>query len=386
MDVKPVVFNAEDRRLIREMVNAQWKAAHEARNWTGTPPPVPTITDAELEQLITRASLSGLSPLAGHIYATRRENRMVMVVSIDALRLVANRTGCYAPGDDTRWDFGTAGDTLVSSTVYVKKLAGALWHQYSATAFMEEYAQRYKSGSQWVLGSMWARMPRNQLAKCAEALALRRGFPQELAGLYVQEELDASDPAPAYRPENSVSGPAAPSAAPNIAALAQQTITPGEPNRGHGQEGKPQTVPVSNTPAVAPAVAAADDANASQQQAAADRAKWEGIRAKSKTLMGKVIDAVGKTATGKDKNPFAIFSMEDPNGATRKLTCFDQRFLNTIINQAKGKNAVIYYVVNKKGNGQEYMNLTDIGELAGVPYWMGLPVHPDGITDEDIPF
>ena len=32
-------------------------------------------------------------------------------------------------------------------------------------------------------------MPVNQLTKCAEALALRRGWPEELGGVYVDEEM-----------------------------------------------------------------------------------------------------------------------------------------------------------------------------------------------------
>jgi phage recombination protein Bet len=108
---------------------------------------------------------------------------------IDGYRLIADRTNRYAPGRAPTLTYAPDG-RLESATAYIKKLVGGQWHEVPATAYWDEYAQTKKDGS---LTPLWEKMPRLMLAKCAEALALRRAFPAELSGLYTTEEMAQAD-------------------------------------------------------------------------------------------------------------------------------------------------------------------------------------------------
>lgn len=166
----------------------------------------PGLTDAELGLVQEVCRQTQLSPFARQIHVTKRpmwdaESRsmvpkLTIQTGIDGYRLVAERTGKYdgqdAPqwcGRDGRWvdvwlqsGFPAAARVTVHKANAKPTTAIARWDAYVQTK------KDQKSGQQ-VPNSMWMKMGPEQLAKCAEALALRKAFPQELSGLYTQEEM-----------------------------------------------------------------------------------------------------------------------------------------------------------------------------------------------------
>jgi len=167
-------------------------------------------TDDELRLFLYQCRRTGLDPLSRQIYAIQRwnpqsnRNEMVMQVAIDGFRLIANRTGEYAGqlgpwwcGKDGQWrDIWVNGDMPEAAKVGV--LRRTFTEPLFRVAKFQTYAQRKKDGN---LTRNWLHMPDLMVAKCAEALALRTAFPQELSGIYVHEEMQQAGPSELDDPE-----------------------------------------------------------------------------------------------------------------------------------------------------------------------------------------
>jgi phage recombination protein Bet len=145
-------------------------------------------TKDELDLFLYQARRAGLDPLARQIYFVKRSGKGTIQVGIDGLRLIADRTGAYAGNDDPVFVDGNPFPEAATVTVW--KMVGGQRCPFAATARWKEY---YPGDQQ---GFQWKKMPHVMLAKCAEALALRKAFPQDMSGLYVHEEMDQAGSAP----------------------------------------------------------------------------------------------------------------------------------------------------------------------------------------------
>ena len=138
-----------------------------------------------------QAQRTGLDPFARQIYMINRGGRWGIQTSIDGFRIIAQRSGQYAGQTAPYWcgDDGVWKDVWLSSTpptaakigVYRTNFAEATW----AIARWESYAV--------MNNPIWKKMPDVMLAKCAESLALRKAFPNDLSGIYTDEEMSQVD-------------------------------------------------------------------------------------------------------------------------------------------------------------------------------------------------
>ena len=157
-------------------------------------------TNAEVELYLHDCARQGVHPLDKLIHFTRRGGKYTPITSIDYMRSRAAQTGEYAGNDDPQFR-GLAGDLdfrerpgaadihdVFAATVTVYRIVKGTRCPFTATARWAEYFPGERQGA------MWKRMPCTMLGKCAEALALRKGFPQQLAGLYASEEMDQAGP------------------------------------------------------------------------------------------------------------------------------------------------------------------------------------------------
>ena len=167
---------------------------------------------AQIKMFVRFCYEKGLSPFAGEVhlvsYNTKEGVKYARITGIEGYRKIAARTGELAGCDDVKFDI-TSGGTYrtaaelkkeapgklpTSATVTVYRIKGGLRVPFTCTVLWDEFVQTSNYQGKVSFKGKWnpqGGMPYHMLSKCAEAIALRKGFGDELSGIHIPEEQGA---------------------------------------------------------------------------------------------------------------------------------------------------------------------------------------------------
>jgi len=158
----------------------------------------PGCSADELKLFAMVCQRTGLDPFSKQIYAIKRKSKqrdgsykwlMTVQASIDGLRSIAERTGqldgseSFWCGEDGQWqDVWLSSKPPAAAKTIIHRRGAS--HPFVGVARFADY----NAGQ-----GLWSKMPATMIAKCSEALALRKAFPADLSGVYSGEEMDQED-------------------------------------------------------------------------------------------------------------------------------------------------------------------------------------------------
>lgn len=178
--------------------------------------------DQEFDLYVEMCRLTGLNPIRKQIYAVvynanNDRRQMVIITSIDGFRAIAARNGDYRPADEEPEVIYK--EDLIDPKRNPKGIERAIykawkrdvhgeWFPVVGVAHWESFApmkdvwenvdgRNQKTGESELdpKANFWWKMPEHMIAKCAESQALRRGWPEDLSGVYTSDEMAQADAA-----------------------------------------------------------------------------------------------------------------------------------------------------------------------------------------------
>ncbi|MGH3703003.1 MAG: recombinase RecT [Agromyces sp.] len=161
--------------------------------WQGAPRKV-------IEAFVVACQRTQLDPIAKQIYAAEMSGKWTILVGVDGMRLVAQRTGQYGGQTPKEWLYpdgqwrsywipeahgGEAGGKPLAARVGIIRKGFA--EPLVVTVTWAEFGMepRFK-------GDNWGTRPGHMLGIRAETHGLRAAFPMELSGLYTPEDMDGT--------------------------------------------------------------------------------------------------------------------------------------------------------------------------------------------------
>lgn len=160
---------------------------------------------------------TGLDPMAHQIYAAVIGGKWTIMVGINGLRLIAQRSGEYAGQEPPLWTDGTQREVIepillpdgtpltLNGEVQVNRRMEFVWRElwtettppYAAMVEVHRagFVKPVRGIARWAAygagkKNRWTIDGPHMLAKCAESIALHKGFPMETSGLYIPEEFE----------------------------------------------------------------------------------------------------------------------------------------------------------------------------------------------------
>lgn len=185
-------WTLDELTMMRGVKGRVVKKVQVGRDWVEK---VTEATDPQWIYFCHKAAVYGLDPMRNQMHWTPNAD----ITGIDGFRSIADRTGRYVPG---RIEIEQVDGHVVAAHATIKiQSKDGLWHELTETAYTSEYLPVKSDGT--TSNPIWKKMPAVMIKKCAEAIALRRAFPDQLAGIYTDDEMAqaSSEPQQAKAPE-----------------------------------------------------------------------------------------------------------------------------------------------------------------------------------------